>query len=67
MGLSDNELGIILLNSNLGLGTSDVTPLTQSEWSGLFNKLIDNNEEPEIIFSDDLEPSFKLIYFILEN
>ncbi len=53
MKLSDNEISILLLNSSVALDKSGVSPLTQSEWAGLLNKLIEYKFEPKNLLQED--------------
>ncbi|MCR5214944.1 MAG: DNA-processing protein DprA [Eubacterium sp.] len=54
MQLSDNEISILLLCSDIGLVKGGVTALTQSEWGNFYNKLIENSLEPDLILKEDM-------------
>ena len=52
MQLSDNEISILLLCTDVGLGKGGAAPLTQAEWTGVYNALISSGLEPQDILHD---------------
>ena len=58
MKISDNELAIMLLNSDLGHSKQDINILTLSEWSLLFGKMLESDFEPDVIFKDNMTAAF---------
>ena len=55
MQLSDNEISIMLLCSDVGLSKDKEgpAPLTQAEWTSLYNAMVEAEVEPQELLHDE--------------